>query len=74
MIEEQMRELAKLHNVEPTENLPKIAKARKIMKIGIEICPCKANDKTKFCISENCLKEIMEKGTCCCKAYRRIDN
>ena len=56
MIEEQMRELAKLHNVEPTENLPKIAKARKIMKIGIDVCPCKANDTTKFCISENCLK------------------
>lgn len=43
------------------------------MKIGIDVCPCKASDRTKFCISENCLKEIMEKGTCCCKAYKRID-
>ena len=73
MIEEQMRELAKLHNVEPTENLPKIAKARKIMNIGLDVCPCKASDRTKFCISENCLKEIMEKGTCCCRAYRRCE-
>lgn len=30
MIEEQMRELAKLHNVEPTENLPKMQKLVKL--------------------------------------------
>ena len=67
-----MRELAKLHNVEPTENLPKIAKARKIMNIGIEVCPCAADDKDIGCISEKCLKEIAENGICHCRAYRRI--
>lgn len=71
MIEEQMRELAKLHNVEPTENFPKIAKARKIMKIGIDVCPCSAEDKDRGCISPKCLKEILEKGICHCRAYRR---
>lgn len=70
-MEEQMRELAKLHNVEPTENLPKIVRARGIMKIGIEVCPCAANDKERGCISEKCLKEIMESGICHCKCYRR---
>ena len=73
MIEEQMRELAKLHNVEPTENLPKIAKARKIMKIGIDVCPCAAGDKDRGCISEKCLKEIAENGICHCRAYRRCE-
>lgn len=71
MIEEEMRKRAEERGVECTEYLPKIAKAREKMKIGIDVCPCKANDKTKFCISENCLKEIMEKGTCHCNAYRR---
>ena len=71
MIEEKMRELAKLHNVEPTENLPKIAKARGIMKIGIEVCPCAASDEERGCISPKCLKEIMENGICHCRAYRK---
>ena len=70
MMEEKMRELAKLHNVEPTENLPKIAKARVIMKIGIEVCPCAPNDKERGCISAKCLKEIMESGICHCRCYR----
>jgi ferredoxin-thioredoxin reductase catalytic subunit len=70
-MEEQMRELAKLHGVEPTENLPKIVRARGIMKIGIEICPCAADDKERGCISEKCLKEIKENGICHCKCYRR---
>lgn len=71
MMEEQMRELAKLHNVEPTENLPKIAKARGIMKIGIEVCPCAPDDKERGCISLKCLKEIVEGGICHCRCYRR---
>ena len=71
MIEEQMRELAKLHNVEPTENLPKIAKARGIMIIGIEVCPCSPEDKERGCISDKCLKEIMENGICHCRCYRK---
>jgi ferredoxin-thioredoxin reductase catalytic subunit len=70
-MEEQMRELAKLNNVEPTENLPKIAKARGIMKIGIEVCPCSPEDKERGCISAKCLKEILEDGVCHCRAYRK---
>lgn len=70
-MEEQMRKLAQLHGVEPTENLPKIVRARGIMKIGIEICPCAADDKERGCISEKCLKEIKENGICHCKCYRR---
>ena len=71
MMEEQMRELAKLNNVEPTENLPKIAKARGIMNIGIEVCPCSPEDKERGCISAKCLKEIMENGICHCRCYRK---
>ena len=71
MMEEQMRELAKLHNVEPTENLPKIAKARKIMKIGIDVCPCSPNDEERSCISPKCLAEIERYGSCHCKCYRK---
>lgn len=70
-IEEQMRILAYQFNVEPTENLPKIARAREMMKIGIDVCPCDAKDKERGCISPKCLREIKANGTCHCSSYRR---
>lgn len=72
-MEEEMRRLALEKGVECTENLPKIVRARGIMKIGIDVCPCSAEDTDRGCISEKCLKEIMENGICHCRCYRRID-
>lgn len=71
MIEVEMRRLAEVHDVEPTEFLPKIAKARERMGIGLYICPCAADDKDRGCISAKCLREIKEQGHCHCNAYKR---
>lgn len=75
MTEEEMQELmlklAKENGVEPTENLPKIARARIRMHLDITECPCHKEDKDRGCISAKCLREIKENGICCCTAYRR---
>ena len=70
-IEEEMRKIAEEKGVEPTEYLPKIARAREMMKIGIEVCPCDAKDKERGCISAKCMEEIQKKGICHCKAFRK---
>lgn len=72
-MEEEMRRLAAENGVECTENLSKIARARGIMNIGIDVCPCSPSDKDRGCISEKCLSEIRESGICHCNCYRRID-
>lgn len=67
----EMLELAEKNGVEPTEFLPKIAKARERMGIDITVCPCAADDKDRGCISAKCLREIKEVGHCHCNAYKR---
>lgn len=71
MIEQEMRKLAEENGVEPTEHLPKIAKARKFMGLTINVCPCAADDKERGCISAKCLREIKENGRCHCNAFKR---
>lgn len=71
MIEEEMRRIAEQRGVEPTEFLPKIAKAREMMKIGIDICPCAKDDHERGCISAKCFREIQETSHCHCNAYRK---
>lgn len=70
-IEEQMRALAVQFNVEPTDFLSKIARAREVLKIGIDICPCDAKDLDRGCISAKCLREIKEEGICHCHAFKK---
>lgn len=70
MIEEEMRKRAEERGVECTGYLPKIAKAREKMKIGLYICPCAPDDKDRGCISAKCLQEIKEQGHCHCNAYK----
>lgn len=64
-----MVKLAKEAGVELTENTERIAKARIRMGIPITVCPCASKDGDRGCISEKCLKQIKEEGTCCCRAF-----
>lgn len=70
-IEEQMIALAYQFNVDTTENLPKVARARERMGLDIDVCPCSANDLDRGCISTKCLKEIKEDGICHCGCFRK---
>lgn len=70
-METAMRKLAEEHNVDCTENLPKIVKARQIMGLDITVCPCAADDTDRGCISAKCLREIKEDGICHCRCFKR---
>ena len=70
-MENSMRRLAREKGVEPTENLPKIAKVRERLGIDITICPCARDDVERGCISAKCLREIKEEGICHCNCFRR---
>lgn len=63
--------LASMHDLELTDNAPKIAKA-KLMFFGKDNyvrCPCDP-DSDRACISEHCLKDIVKDGMCHCRCYK----
>lgn len=54
-----------------SDNSVKIARAKKAL-FGIEEwqrCPCDAKDETRFCISNQCQKDIENDGHCHCNCY-----
>ncbi len=70
-------ELLMLKNCEeegllPTQNLPKIAKAkaRFFGKDNWRRCPCDAQNDARFCTSTKCWEDIREKGVCHCNCYK----
>lgn len=67
-IKEQMLKLAEENGFQPTENFEKIVKAKERFGIGL-MCPCDKNNPNRFCISEQCKKDVIEKGTCHCRCY-----
>lgn len=69
-----MLQKAKERDVEPSEFLCRIAKARVRMHLDITVCPCAAQDTDRGCISAKCLREIEEKGICHCCCFRRKDD
>lgn len=70
-MELKMLDLAEEFEVEPTENLPKIAKVRVKLGLPITVCPCAKNDTDRGCISAKCFTEIVENGTCHCRAFKK---
>lgn len=67
---QQIEIIAKQHNVQLTENAPKVAKARAMMDCPLDKCICEPNNKERFCISKKCMAEIKEKGICHCRCYK----
>jgi hypothetical protein len=65
-----MESAALINNVQKTENFDKIVNAKLMMNIGLR-CPCAKYDEERYCISEKCLKEIQETGTCHCNCWRK---
>ena len=70
-IKEIMLKLAEERGVTPSSSMDKIANFRARQNIPISICPCSPNDKERGCVSDKCYKEILENGTCHCKAFIR---
>ena len=70
-IKEIMLKLAEERGVIPSSSMDKIANFRARQNIPVSVCPCSPNDKERFCVSDKCYKEILENGTCHCKAFIR---
>ena len=74
MLEDDIRKIAEGKGYQINEkNFDKIMKAkRNFFKDGNLLrCPCKAQDEEKYCGSEKCQAEILEKGHCCCNLFLR---
>ena len=74
-IEEMMRSAAKEHGVEVDENvLPKVARARMLMNVDMEHCPCDRENEGRGCCGPVCLEELRngkpdKQGRIYCKCH-----
>lgn len=69
-LREQMLKLCDEAKLVPTNNFDKIVAAKERFCIGLS-CPCDRENDKRFCISEQCLKDIEEKGHCHCNCYMK---
>ncbi len=71
-IEQEMRKMCAEAGFEPTDNLPKIANAKfRMFKDEWKRCPCDGKNASRFCISEQCRKDVAETGQCHCHCYQK---
>lgn len=68
---DKMKETCAAHNLYPTPNIEKIARAKMMMFGEHEWhrCPCDGNNPQRSCLSDLCRKDIEEKGVCHCNCY-----
>lgn len=59
------------NKVELTDKAYTIADFRAKANVGLEHCLCCIHNPKRYCISEECMKDIQEKGVCRCNCYRR---
>lgn len=70
-IREIMLKKAEERGVVPSATFDKLVNFRASRNIPVRVCPCAPLDKARGCISDKCFSEIMEKGTCHCRAFIR---
>ena len=82
-IEELMRAAAKEHGVEVDEvTLPKVARARMLMNVDMQHCPCERENEGRGCCGPVCLEELRngkpdKNGRIYCKChcfYTEVEN
>lgn len=66
----EMKKLAQDNGVELTDNAINIARFRARANIPLSVCPCCRGDKSRYCISYQCLRDIEILGKCHCQAFR----
>lgn len=70
----EMKRIADDEGFELTPTAEKIAMFRVKANIPMDECPCeRGKDKGRGCLGRVCLKELLEKGICHCRAYKRKD-
>ena len=70
---EEMLKTCEKEGFTPTENIEKIARAKKMMFGEAEWarCPCDGNNPARSCISELCRGDIIKDGICHCRCYKK---
>lgn len=75
IIEANIRNCAEEHGLGLTDNVTKIARAKNMM-FGVDEwyrCCCDHKNGDRYCMSEQCQKDVEEKGVCFCNLYKKID-
>ena len=73
-MQKMMFKCAEERGVVPSVTMDKIANFRASRNIPVSVCPCSSSEeekKKRGCISDKCFSEIMETGTCHCRAFVR---
>lgn len=70
-IKQIMLKKAEERGVVPSATFDKLVNFRASRNIPVKVCPCAPLDKARGCISDKCFSEIMETGTCHCRAFIR---
>ena len=71
LIEEKMLANCKVEGFYPSKNLTKIARAKNMM-FGLEEwqrCPCDGQNPDRYCGSDLCRNDVLEKGVCHCNCF-----
>ena len=68
-VEDLLLKKASEYGLVPTEFFERVLKAKERGGLGIR-CPCDPKNPERYCVSELCMKDIQEKGTCHCCAYK----
>ena len=74
-IKVKIKELAKKHNFDISDNVDKIINI-KLRFFGEEEwirCPCDRDNLGRFCCSTQCQKDVRETGSCHCNLFKRKD-
>lgn len=68
----EMKLIAEENCVDLTENAEKIASFRAKSGLPLSVCPCSKDDRTRYCISKQCKKDIENLNTCHCRAFKKV--
>lgn len=75
IIKDNIKNCAAEHGLGLTDNVNKIARAKNMM-FGVDEwyrCCCDHKNGDRYCMSEQCQKDVQEKGTCFCNLYKKIE-
>ena len=67
----QLERIARDNGLKLTDNAYNIAKFRARIDLPMSQCPCAQGDKERFCISEQCMKDIEKYGICHCRCFTK---
>lgn len=71
-LEEIIENIAETTGLSLTENKDKIIRAKKMLFANGNMlrCPCDSRNEERYCVSEQCMSDIMRDGHCHCNLFK----